>query len=161
MPVLVWRSNSEGETIALGRSLARGFRPPVWIGLTGPLGAGKTRFAQGVAQGLDYPGRVRSPTFVLENRYAGRIPIVHQDLYRLDIVDDEILAGWEENLDAVILVEWAERAAELPDRAIEIEIVPRGEDVREIRVRWSGDLLELDAETASQARSSDDRAVPR
>ena len=155
MPSLVWRTASEGETIALGRSIGRGLRPPVWLGLTGPLGAGKTRFAQGVVRGLDYPGRVRSPTFVLESRYAGRVPIVHQDLYRLDSVDEEILAGWEENEDAVILVEWAERAGAFPNRVIEIEILPCGEEDREIRVRWKGDLLQLDDETASRARGFD------
>ena len=109
MTILVWRTRSEEETVSLGRALALALVPPVWVGLTGPLGAGKTRLVQGIADGLHYPGRVRSPTFVLENRYAASVPIVHQDLYRLSDVDEEILAGWEENVDAIVLVEWAER----------------------------------------------------
>ncbi|MCB9463108.1 MAG: tRNA (adenosine(37)-N6)-threonylcarbamoyltransferase complex ATPase subunit type 1 TsaE [Candidatus Eisenbacteria bacterium] len=124
MTILVWRTRSEEETVSLGRALALALVPPVWVGLTGPLGAGKTRLVQGIADGLHYPGRVRSPTFVLENRYAASVPIVHQDLYRLSDVDEEILAGWEENVDAIVLVEWAERADERPERAVSIEITP-------------------------------------
>lgn len=141
MPTLVWRSDSEEETVEMGRALSRVLSPPVWIGLTGPLGAGKTRFAQGLARGLDYPGRVRSPTFVIENRYSARFPIVHQDLYRLESVEEEIQAGWEENENSVIVVEWADRAEELPARSLLIEIVPRSETGREIRLRWEGDLI--------------------
>lgn len=141
MPAVRCTTRSEAETVALGRSLASALQPPVWIGLRGPLGAGKTRLAQGIAQGLGYAGRVRSPTFVLENRYPAATPILHQDLYRLDRVDEEILAGWEENEDAVILVEWPERAAETPERAVDIEIVPLGPEEREIRISWVGAVL--------------------
>lgn len=141
MSAITRTTRSEIETMALGRSLAAALEPPVWIGLQGPLGAGKTRLVQGIVQGLGYAGRVRSPTFVLENRYPARVPILHQDLYRLDRVDDEILSGWEENEDAVILVEWAERAVESPDRAVYIVIVPCGPQEREIHIAWSGSVL--------------------
>ena len=155
MNVLVWRTSSEEETFLLGQALAGGLAPPVWIGLTGPLGAGKTRFAQGLAKGLGYAGRVRSPTFVLENRYAARVPIVHQDLYRLDSAGEEVLAAWDENEDAVILVEWPERAEEWPDRAVRVGITPLGEDMREIRVSWTGAHLQPDEETRRRAEASD------
>jgi len=118
----VWVSRSEAETLRLGQCLAEAVLPPVWIGLDGALGAGKTRFVQGFAAGMGFSGRVQSPTFVIENRYGGRVPLQHQDLYRLARPDDEILAGWDENESGVILVEWARRAETVPDRAISIRI---------------------------------------
>jgi tRNA threonylcarbamoyladenosine biosynthesis protein TsaE len=109
-------------TLGLGRCLAQAVRPPVWIGLDGSLGVGKTRFVQGFAAEMGVTGRVQSPTFVIENRYRGRVALWHQDLYRLAGPDDETLAGWEENEAGVILVEWAARAEEHPERAICVRI---------------------------------------
>ena len=106
---LHWLSRSEDATLRFGKALGSALAPPIWIGLRGDLGAGKTRLVQGIAEGLGYQGRVRSPSFVLENRYLASILIQHQDLYRLEEPDEELLAGWEENRDGVIVVEWADR----------------------------------------------------
>ena len=131
----VVETSSEEETIELGRQLAALLVPPAWIGLEGVLGAGKTRLVQGVADGLHYPGRVRSPTFVLENRYLADVPILHQDLYRLDAPGDELLEGWDEH-PGLVFVEWAPRAHEHPRRWVRILLVETGPTHRRIEIAW-------------------------
>src|SRR5579859_7756984 len=95
---------------ALGRVAERGDR----FLLEGPLGAGKTTFVQGLAEGLDVHTPVSSPSFVIENQYRGRLVLYHVDLYRLERVEPELLESLEEHLygDGVTAVEWADR---LPD----------------------------------------------
>src|SRR5579859_4505007 len=95
---------------ALGRVAERGDR----FLLEGPLGAGKTTFVQGLAEGLDVHTPVSSPSFVIENQYRGRLVLYHVDLYRLERVEPELLESLEEHLygDGVAAVEWADR---LPD----------------------------------------------
>mgnify|MGYP001249905417 CR=1 FL=1 len=136
MTQLAWRSPGEEATIRFGAMLGRSLTGPAWIGLSGPLGAGKTRFAAGVARGLGFTGRVRSPSFVLEHRYHGRRPILHLDLYRLEGDDEDLRAGWEEEIDAVVLVEWAERVAAPPPGALFVRLVPDGESGRLILLDW-------------------------
>lgn len=155
MTRLDWLSRSEEETERFGRLLGEALVAPAWIGLSGPLGAGKTRIAAGMAHGLGYRGRVRSPTFVLENRYQGRAPVRHLDLYRLETPDEELVASWDEDDRSVILVEWAERALERPRRMLEIALDPVGADERWIHVSWDPRLtligdLRLDALAASR-----------
>ena len=91
---------------------------------------------QGIAQGLGYTGRVRSPSFVLENRYRAQVLIQHQDLYRLEAPDEEIATGWEENDRSVILVEWSERAGSYPPRWLEVTLERSGTDRRWVHLRW-------------------------
>jgi tRNA threonylcarbamoyladenosine biosynthesis protein TsaE len=95
---------------ALGRAAVAGDR----FLLEGPFGAGKTTFVQGLAEGLDVPTPVSSPSFVIENQYRGRLVLYHVDLYRLEWVEPELWHSLEEHLygDGVTAVEWAER---LPD----------------------------------------------
>jgi len=100
---------SERQTVGFGEWLGRALAAPAWIGLIGPMGAGKTRLAQGIARGLGYAGRVRSPSYVLEHRYRGRRLILHLDLYRLEEAGDDLQGEWEGAGDGVVLVEWAER----------------------------------------------------
>lgn len=129
------RAASERETIRFGEWLGRALAAPAWIGLTGPMGAGKTRLAQGIARGLGYAGRVRSPSYVLEHRYRGRRLILHLDLYRLDEAGDDLQADWEEAGDAVVLVEWAERTRP-PAGAVGVALTPCGEESRWIDLSW-------------------------
>ena len=103
------------ETQELGRVVGEMAQPGDVYLLTGPLGAGKTCLTQGIARGLGVAGHVRSPSYVLMNRYPGRLTLHHLDLYRLygpleawDLGLDEPLFG-----DGVCVVEWADRAAEL------------------------------------------------
>ena len=67
----------------MGRALGEKAQPGDVILLAGPLGAGKTCLTQGIAMGLDVPGYVRSPSFVLMTRYSGRLTLHHLDLYRI------------------------------------------------------------------------------
>jgi tRNA threonylcarbamoyladenosine biosynthesis protein TsaE len=136
MTRLAWRSPGEEATVRFGAMLGRSLTGPAWIGLCGPLGAGKTRLAAGVARGLGFTGRVRSPSFVLERRYRGRRPILHLDLYRLAADDEDLRAGWEEEIDAVVLVEWAERVAAPPRGAMTVRLAPDGESGRLIELTW-------------------------
>jgi tRNA threonylcarbamoyladenosine biosynthesis protein TsaE len=84
------------------------------IALVGPLGAGKTQFAKGFAVGLGIREVVNSPSFTLMAEYEGRLPLFHQDLYRLSGAEEVIAGGLIDERQAlgVTLTEWAER---LPD----------------------------------------------
>lgn len=108
---LTLQTQSAGQTKNLGIRLGQSLTPGTVVGLEGPLGAGKTTLIQGVCQGLGVKEKVISPTFVLMHVYAGRIPVYHFDLYRLEEnqIDD---LGWEEYLEGsgVSLIEWADRA---------------------------------------------------
>jgi tRNA threonylcarbamoyladenosine biosynthesis protein TsaE len=99
---------------ALGRALGQAAQPGDVFLLEGPFGAGKTTFVQGLAEGLDVPTPVSSPSFVIETQYRGRLRLYHVDLYRLEQVEPELRQSLEEHLysDGVTAVEWAER---LPD----------------------------------------------
>ena len=109
-----YRSNSPGETEALGAALAKLLWPGAVVAFTGDLGAGKTAFVRGMAQGLGVAGRVTSPTFTIVNEYeGGRLPLFHFDLYRLASSDELFEIGWEDYLrrGGVWAVEWSENAA--------------------------------------------------
>jgi tRNA threonylcarbamoyladenosine biosynthesis protein TsaE len=110
---------TEADTRDFGRVLGEALEPGDLVLLAGPLGAGKTVLAKGIADGLGVLGRVSSPTFIIarEHRPApgGRgIPLVHADAYRLaghlDELDDLDLDT--ELVDAVLVVEWGENLAE-------------------------------------------------
>src|SRR5262245_34174107 len=82
---LLLDSQSPDETHHVGRSLGIFSEPELVVGLIGPLGAGKTHFVRGIAEGLGVSDSrvVSSPTFVLIQQYAGRLAIYHFDTYRL------------------------------------------------------------------------------
>ncbi len=71
------------ETVAVGRRLAGLLRPGDVVLLVGPLGAGKTQVAAGVADGLGIDDPVSSPSFVIVRSYVGFLPLHHADVYRL------------------------------------------------------------------------------
>jgi len=75
------------ETLNLGKKLSHKLNPQSIVLLQGPIGAGKTSFVQGIAQGLSISEDITSPTFALSHHYnSGKIPLIHLDLYRLDNV---------------------------------------------------------------------------
>jgi tRNA threonylcarbamoyladenosine biosynthesis protein TsaE len=76
-----------GDLKRIGRRLAAALRPGDLVLLYGPLGAGKTTLVREVAVALGVTDPVRSPSFTLANIYAGRPPVQHLDLYRLDAPD--------------------------------------------------------------------------
>jgi tRNA threonylcarbamoyladenosine biosynthesis protein TsaE len=133
-------SGSPEETVALGRRLAERLDPGDCVGLTGPLGAGKTVLVRGLAVGLGVADErlVSSPTFVLVQEYPGRAPVYHVDLYRTFDAEAEVSElGLEEMLtDGVVLVEWAERAADgLPRPRWQVDIELTGPDRRRLTLR--------------------------
>jgi tRNA threonylcarbamoyladenosine biosynthesis protein TsaE len=130
-------SSSEAETRRIAYALAGTLRHGDLVVLSGDLGAGKTAFVRGLAEGLGIdPDEVTSPTFTLVHEYrGGRLPLIHVDLYRLDLADlDEI--GLDSDLAAqgVVAVEWAERLVRRPANPIVVTLRDLGSDRREIQI---------------------------
>ena len=108
------------------------------IALSGPLGAGKTELARGIARGLEVVGAVSSPTFVLIAEHEGRLPFFHVDAYRLAGAEDALGAGIldERRADGVTVIEWAERlGAVLPAGRLELLIDGAGDEPRSLVAR--------------------------
>lgn len=131
-------SRSPEETRALAARLTERLKPGDVLALHGELGAGKTCFIQGLAQGLAVNQPVSSPTYTLVNEYQGDMPLYHIDLYRLRNVDEALDMGLDEYLDGpgITAIEWAERAeTALPARTLHIRLRHgEAENVREIEM---------------------------
>ena len=135
MPAQVHTTHSEAETADLGRALAASLQAGAVLLLSGDLGAGKTAFVRGVADGLGIDvGDVSSPTFTLVQEYrGGRLTLVHVDLYRLNDPREIDDLGLEEiGADAVLSIEWADRLPRPPAEAIRIRIEHAGDEERRI-----------------------------
>jgi tRNA threonylcarbamoyladenosine biosynthesis protein TsaE len=128
--------DSEAETDRLGAVIASTIEPGTVIGLSGPLGAGKTRLVRAIATSLGVdPRAISSPTFVLVHEYEGRIPVFHFDAYRLGGPEPFEALGVAEYWDAggVCLVEWADLVRDvLPRSAWSIRIEPTGPESRRV-----------------------------
>jgi tRNA threonylcarbamoyladenosine biosynthesis protein TsaE len=122
----------------LGRLLAVGHV----VALVGPLGSGKTTFAQGLARGLEVPPdrHVASPTFALVNEHPGRVPFLHADFYRVAREAELAELGLEEAYDrAAAALEWADRFPQVvPADHLEITFAPAGETTRRATLRARG-----------------------
>ena len=133
---VVRETSSEAATQELGKAMGAACRGTEVIALVGPLGAGKTCLVRGLAEGLGVPPRtVASPTFVLIHEYAGRLPLYHVDLYRLDESEAVNRLGLEEYLESagVTVIEWADRApAVLPADHLRITMDHLGGDRRRL-----------------------------
>ena len=130
-------STSETETRAIAAQLANGLQPGAVILLSGDLGAGKTAFVRGIAEGLGVnPDEVTSPTFTLVHEYrGGRLPLIHVDLYRRDSADlDEIGLDTDLAASAVVAVEWAERLSRTLAGSTRVAIKDQGGDARLITI---------------------------
>lgn len=130
-------TRSEAETAAVARELAAGFRPGDVILLSGHLGAGKTAFVRGLAEGLGIdPDAVSSPTFTLIHEYqGGRLALYHADLYRLERAATDDLGLEELGLgDGVLAIEWPDRLTHDIDGAMTVRIDLVDETTR--RIRW-------------------------
>lgn len=129
---------SREETVELGRRLAATLSPGSLIAFTGGLGAGKTAFCQGLAQGLGCTDPVSSPTFAIVNYYRGPRPLAHFDLYRISTQQDLAAAGFYDYLDegAVVAAEWSENMADLLalEHPIQVDIQIRDENTRIITI---------------------------
>lgn len=108
---LTVRSSSVAETRWLGALLGGLLHAGDIVLLHGGLGAGKTALTQGIARGLDVSATVNSPTFTLLKEYAGRLPLYHFDLYRIDDPAEVHALGFDDYFvgDGVCIIEWAEQ----------------------------------------------------
>jgi len=135
----VIETRSPEETKNLGRKLGAQLKSGDILALFGSLGAGKTTLIQGLAEGLGVKDYVTSPTFILINEYAGRLPFYHIDLYRLEDPAQIEDLGIEEYFDkpGVIVIEWAEKLGGLlPNRAKQIKIETVSENQRKLWLSW-------------------------
>lgn len=124
--------------------------------LQGNLGAGKTTFVQGLAQGLGILDAVVSPTFILLAEYPeGRVPLYHFDLYRLEtpaaVAGLQVESYWQgmEVEPGIVAIEWAERLPELPESYWELTFSVPNHSIESGRVlEWKA----VGAATAIQAQ---------
>lgn len=128
-------SHSEAQTAAVARALAASLRVGDVVLLTGPLGAGKTAFVRGLAEGLGCdPGQVSSPTFTIVQEYAGSTTLEHVDLYRLTPAEADDL-GLDDLLEnAVVAIEWPDRWRQAPPGAVHVTLTPLGDTSRAIAI---------------------------
>lgn len=153
------RSRSPGETEAIARGLAASLTAGDFLALRGDLGAGKTRFVRGLADGLGLDAsQVSSPTYVLVHEYTsttGNSPMLaHLDCYRLRGAEDLDSIDWDGLLasGAMVAVEWPERIeARLPTRRIEVFIDHAGEDERLISISRVGEDVSKGCRTCGGA----------
>ena len=113
------------RTRAIGEALGRLLEAGDVVALAGPLGAGKTVFAKGIAKGLGVVEEVTSPSFNIVIEYKGRAPVYHVDFYRLYAESEAIDVGAEEYIygDGVTILEWADRfPGLLPEERLDVEI---------------------------------------
>jgi tRNA threonylcarbamoyladenosine biosynthesis protein TsaE len=137
-----FHSDSIEATQEFAADMGAKLEPGACLALIGPLGAGKTAFVRGLARGLGVPDPrvVSSPTYVLLQEYAGRCPLFHLDLYRMNDPQEELEdLGLDEMLaEGVAAVEWADRALDaLPEDRMVIHFEPSGPESRILRVRRS------------------------
>ena len=142
---LKFTSKSEELTKEIAKKYAMSIKSPCVISLVGDLGAGKTTFAKGFAQGLGITDTITSPTFTIMNEYQGtKFPLYHFDMYRLTSKEAAINCGFEDYFDltklkGIVLVEWAENVnGLLPALHIEIKFTKVDDTSREISVSVKG-----------------------
>lgn len=135
-------TESPEASFELGQRLGRVLVARDFVGLDGQLGAGKTAFSRGVAEGLGVPLEdVSSPTYSIVQTYQGRLTLHHADLYRLATEGDLFSVGYFDLLesDAAMLVEWVSQVPSAkPDDALSIRIEVVSELQRRFNVSASG-----------------------
>lgn len=140
----------EAALVRWGERIGETVDTPVFLGLQGPLGAGKSVLARAIGQGLGVQQAMPSPSFNLQFRYPASVgvQVVHMDLYRIASADELWELGWEElgQPNEVVMVEWPERAEGFlpPDRwVIELSLVPGRPLLRDVGVVRVGHPPEL------------------
>ncbi len=131
----IFISNSEAETVKLGKEFAKRLEAGSLVALYGDLGAGKTQFVKGVCEAFEVKEIVNSPTFTIVNEYHGTMPVFHIDLYRMKSVDEILGIGFDEYLESggICLVEWAEKLdGILPTKRYDVKMSVVNETTREI-----------------------------
>jgi len=165
-PELTQNLRSEAELIDLAGQFARRLRSagcrPLMIGLAGTLGSGKTTWARAMLRGLDYRGRVPSPTYTLLEEYElGDLTLVHLDLYRLTgdaDLENLGLRDWLADPDTWVVLEWPERAPALAKRCdLVLEFADAGDDARRVSLRGTSRAGIEALEHSRQAGFNNDR----
>ena len=142
-------THSPVETQRVGAALGRTLRGGEVIAFLGGLGAGKTAFTRGLAEGLGVTDAVTSPTYTIVNEYlTGRLPLFHFDMYRLGSSEELFDIGWEDYLarGGVCAVEWSENVLDALENPITVRIerVPDGgDDCRRITITGGEPLEDL------------------
>ncbi|MBX5480691.1 MAG: tRNA (adenosine(37)-N6)-threonylcarbamoyltransferase complex ATPase subunit type 1 TsaE [Myxococcaceae bacterium] len=141
------RTGSAEETRALGERLGRVLQPGDFVGLVGELGAGKTQFVRGVADGVGVDrSQVASPSFAIVYPYeGGRVPLFHADLYRLADYDELYGTGFIDLIggEGALLVEWIDKVPQAAPQELllirfELDLAS-GPDARRIAAMAFGD----------------------
>ena len=121
-------AKNQKETEALAQKLANELRGGEVIAFFGDLGSGKTTFTSALATALGCPETVTSPTFVIMNRYCGRLIVNHFDMYRISDFDGLYSTGYFDvagQPDSVTLIEWSENIIDLiPEPTIRVYVTP-------------------------------------
>ena len=135
-------TSSPEETEAVAARLARDLRSGDVVTVSGELGAGKTTFVRGACRALGITVPVTSPTFTIGNRYEGRVPVSHLDLYRFTNVSQAEWGDLEPYFDGTIaFVEWPEHAgAWLPPVRASVSLEHVDESHRRVRIESEDDL---------------------
>jgi tRNA threonylcarbamoyladenosine biosynthesis protein TsaE len=136
-------SNNADQTKEFAKKLASYLLPGDVIALEGDLGAGKTTFTKGLAEGLEITKNVNSPTFTIIKEYKGTMPLFHMDVYRLENSDEDL--GFEEYFEGigVTVVEWAHLIKDqLPPELLTIYLTHSNEGVRNIKLVPAGKRYE-------------------
>ncbi|MBO4694196.1 MAG: tRNA (adenosine(37)-N6)-threonylcarbamoyltransferase complex ATPase subunit type 1 TsaE [Clostridia bacterium] len=138
-------SSCKSDTLNFAADFSKSLSGGEVIALSGGLGAGKTCFVKGLAQGLGYAGTVTSPTFAIVNEYVGgRLSLFHFDMYRITGWDDLNSTGYFEYLRSggILAIEWSENieGALEGENVIRINIEPLSENERKITV-WSDSFI--------------------
>lgn len=126
-------THSPQETQALAKAIAYHLSEGSVITLSGDLGAGKTTFTQGLAQGLEIQKMVSSPTFTIMKQYKGKLALIHIDAYRLEGLHQDL--GFEELIGTtgVCVIEWPDYIQDLlPASYLEIKLTRLEGDDRQI-----------------------------
>ncbi len=129
-------SDSPARTEEIGAELAEALEPGDVVLVSGDLGAGKTTLIRGACRALGVEGPIRSPTFTLGIRHTGRLAVSHLDLYRLESLDAEDPGLLDEYFapDAVVFVEWPERAVWDRRANVSVAIKHGGGDRRRVAI---------------------------
>ena len=141
--IILLTSYSTSDTERFGKLLGFSLKKGITVAITGPLGAGKTYFVKGIANGLGIKDNsaVTSPTFTIINEYSGKYHIYHIDAYRIAGSDEICDLGFDEMFwgDGVALIEWAHKVKDfLPEDVINVEILYVSESKRIIKIFLSG-----------------------
>ena len=131
-------THSRAETVALGKRMAAVLAPGALIAFTGGLGAGKTAFTEGLAEGLGWTPGTICVRHAIVNYYRGPRPLAHFDLYRISTENDLCAAGFYDYLDqgAIVAAEWSENFADLLalEQPIHVNIERVDENTRKITI---------------------------